>query len=277
LADTAEIIPSATLIVGCSSRKAFMFYSEIIASIERLLSKKDYNCIFHMHNGDYDHFVNLINKLQHTESSATLMLGDFSLKELTSLLEIVPDAILLDNPGYHEIAVPYESISFDNAEAARIGVLHLQERGCRKIALLSGPRGHYFSEDIKTGYEDIIKPSNSRQFFNSDFTQEGAYRTIFTALRKKIKFDGIFTNDEMAIGVYKALNEAGLRIPEDVAVCGCDNIPMSEYLSPPLTTVKLDYTKMAEAAVASLFSENRHIYSGTKIKLNTSIEIRKST
>lgn len=272
---------SVELVIGCSSRKTFMFYAEIISVIEKMLAIRGYNCIIHMCYGEYEEFLSISEKLQKSLSSAIIILGNFSAEKLSSILEIAPDAILLDNPGCPEIKTPYESISFDNTDAALKGTSHLIQRGCRKVALLTGFEGHFFAKEIEAGYIQALEAAglqvDRNLIFHADYTADDAKKIIEDALRNGISFDGIFTNDEMALGVYSALHEAGLKIPDDVAICGCDNIPMSRHLIPPLSTIKLDYIKMAEMAIESILAENRKVYSNCKIKLSTSLEVRKSS
>lgn len=66
--------------------------------------------------------------------------------------------------------------------------------------------------------------------------------------------DAVFTNDEMATGVLRALYERGRRVPADVAVVGCDGLSLGRQTIPQLTTVRLDYEQMGQAAVERLFS-----------------------
>lgn len=89
--------------------------------------------------------------------------------------------------------------------------------------------------------------------------------------------DTIFTNDEMATGVLRALHERGRRVPADVAVAGCDGLPIGLQTIPQLTTVALDYEQMGQTAVDRLFTRpdgNRPVF---RVRLVPALVVREST
>ena len=69
---------------------------------------------------------------------------------------------------------------------------------------------------------------------------------------------------------------AGNAEPEDVAVCGCDGIPLGSQLIPPLTTVILDYSRLGQLAVEHLLADNRQLFTDSHIKLQPRLEARQS-
>ena len=89
-------------------------------------------------------------------------------------------------------------------------------------------------------------------------------------------FDSVFTTDEIATGVYRAMLSSGKKIPEDAAVCGCDNLPSGEVLYPSLTTISLDYEKLAQLAVEFVIRKEK---SGIprRIRFTPELIIREST
>lgn len=269
------------VVISSSDGKKVAFYAEILTEIEQLLAKSGLDCVVHTCNGEYDSFVILTEKLQASGAAGTIMLGDFKDEQLASLFEIAPDSILLDNPGRPSITTPYESFSFDNIEAAKIGVGHLISRGCKRIALLRGPAEHYFSREIETGYREALRNAgiacDEKLILTSDYSPETAYRLILEAYKEKLEFDGIFTNDEMALGIYRAAYDMRVRIPDELAVCGCDDMPFSRQMPPPLTSVKLDYRKMSRMVVDHILSKDRRIFSDCKIKIMPVLEIRQSS
>ena len=90
-----------------------------------------------------------------------------------------------------------------------------------------------------------------------------------------LRFDAVFTNDEMAGGVYRALLSRGLRIPEDVAVCGCDGLPVGEQLYPNLTTIILDYKTLAAKVIESIMNPDRAV--SMHLRLLPVLKIRESS
>ena len=97
-------------------------------------------------------------------------------------------------------------------------------------------------------------------------------------LEKKPKFTAVITlNDLLAIGASEALSESGLSIPKDVSVIGCDDIMISEYVSPPLTTLRFSSSDIGKRIMYSIIQQNTSDASIVPVPLQTELVIRKST
>ena len=94
-------------------------------------------------------------------------------------------------------------------------------------------------------------------------------------MQKNISFDAVFSNDEMALGVYRVLQSRGIAIGETVAVAGCDNLPLGQMLYPALSTVALDYEKLAGLAVEFILGEES--FSACRKLITPELIIREST
>jgi LacI family transcriptional regulator len=94
---------------------------------------------------------------------------------------------------------------------------------------------------------------DDRMFRAGDNTEQGGYRLTKEIFSEKRPPDAIITfNDSMAIGAYRAINEMGLSIPDDVAVASFNDISVAQFLNPPLTTVRLPAEEIGEGAVELL-------------------------
>jgi len=157
---------------------------------------------------------------------------------------------------------------------------HLLETGRRRIALVKGPADHYFSKEIELGYKEALSEAgiafDTSLIIHTDFTASGAYEKLSSAIEGGLVFDAVFSNDEMSCGVYRALSTRGLKIPSDVAVCGCDGLPVGEQLTPSLTTISLDYVEMGRLAVENILSEH-YGRKPCRIKLLPELCVREST
>jgi DNA-binding LacI/PurR family transcriptional regulator len=155
---------------------------------------------------------------------------------------------------------PADHVSIDNVAAARAATTHLLEGGRRRVAAIGEQRrassgtarlrlqGYVeaLSAAGLTVQEDLVLPSES--YHRAD----GA--TAMTALLSlPTPPDAVFCfNDLLALGAMRVLHESGLRIPEDVAVIGFDDIEDGRYSTPTLTTVRPDKKRIAELAIALL-------------------------
>jgi LacI family transcriptional regulator len=174
------------------------------------------------------------------------------------------------------------SILVENKNGARQLVNHLiQVHGSRRIAFLRGPKGNEDSEWRETGYRQELAvhgiPYDPQLIETGEFEEEGGHLAVGRLLKKGIRFDAIFAGDDgTAIGVLTAVNQAGLRVPEDVAVVGFDDMLPARYLNPPLTTVRAPTEQVGEEAVRQLVRRIRTGQASSEVLLPTELVIRQS-
>lgn len=162
-------------------------------------------------------------------------------------------------------------VETDNQIGAYQAVNYLLNCGHKKIATITGSLDLVAGQYRLQGYKDalldkgiVIRPE---LIVNADFTQQGAYQATKELLNKEADFSAIFAaNDLMALGIFKALKEVGLKIPKDVAVMGYDGIQIGEFVDPTLTTIYHSGIKMGQIAMGLLLKilrmeviEEKHI------------------
>ena len=256
------------------------FHSELTLSLVRLLAAKRYECVIRVSDGNYREFVQLLATASKADVEASLIIGNFTEKERCSLLTALPGAILLDDTGRDIIESVYSSFSFDNARAAALAVRHFLSAGRTRIAMVSGPKDHFFTREIESGYRETLADAgiipDERLICYTDFTANAATEAMDALLKRKIGFDAVFTNDEMAGGIYRALLKSGRRIPDDVAVCGCDGLPVGEQLYPQLTTIILDHKQLACQVIDKITNQDLAL-TPVRVRLLPVLKIREST
>lgn len=131
----------------------------------------------------------------------------------------------------------------DDVNGAFQAVRHLVSLGHKKIAFINGPSNYMVSFDRLEGYRKALAEAelsyNPNLVRHSDFTQESGYETMKEIIDNFSNFTALFAaGDLMAMGAIKAIKEKGLKIPEDIAVVGFDDIPAARFADPPLTTVR---------------------------------------
>jgi len=147
----------------------------------------------------------------------------------------------------------------DNYRASRYLTGRLLEKGYKRFFLVGCGVDSPDSGARKKGFLDAIERQRIRfnakeDIANGHFTERGGYEAVLRLLRQRPDYRGaIFClNDGMALGVLRAVGEAGLRCPKDIAVTGFDGIAAGEFSNPPLTTVKFELHEMGRAAVGIL-------------------------
>ncbi|WP_144127826.1 LacI family DNA-binding transcriptional regulator [Catellatospora sichuanensis] len=134
--------------------------------------------------------------------------------------------------------VPY--VEVDNVNGGRMAVRHLLETGRTRIATIAGPQDMVAGIDRLTGYREELRGSDRRSIVAvGDFTRDSGAVAMRQLLEDDPDLDAVFVaSDLMAHGALQALQAAGRRVPDDVAVIGFDDIALARYTEPPLSTVR---------------------------------------
>ncbi|MFF8828431.1 LacI family DNA-binding transcriptional regulator [Streptomyces sp. NPDC015131] len=149
-------------------------------------------------------------------------------------------------------AVPY--VDADNRGGARAAVRHLLSLGRERVAHIAGPPDQTSAMDRLDGYRDVLLDADPGLIAQGDFTERSGARAMAELLERRPGLDAVFTaNDLMASGALRVLRERGLRVPEDVALVGFDDMTsIAEATDPPLTTVRQDIEGMGRLMVRLL-------------------------
>lgn len=173
-------------------------------------------------------------------------------------------------------------IGCDNRAGGRTAGEHLIARGCRRIAFVGQADGHYPEfRDRCAGLTDALAavgrafdPALSADALSIEQSGYDATRRLIAA---GAVFDGLFAaSDLIALGALRALDEAGLSVPGDVALVGFDDIPAAGLTRPPLTTVSQDFARAGAALVDALVAQLRAERSAN-VLLPTRLVVRAST
>ncbi|NXY97986.1 LacI family DNA-binding transcriptional regulator [Streptomyces sp. BR123] len=150
-------------------------------------------------------------------------------------------------------AVPF--VDCDNRGGAREAVRHLVSLGRRRIAHIAGPRTQTSALDRIAGYHDVLAGDADPELLcQGDFTLESGARAMAGLLDRRPDLDAVFAaNDLMAAGALRTLRERGIRVPQDVAVVGFDDMDsVVRDAEPALTTVRQDVEGMGRLMVRLL-------------------------
>jgi LacI family transcriptional regulator len=149
------------------------------------------------------------------------------------------------------------SVTIDNAAIGRLATEHLLAGGSRKLGIITGPQTWWEARRRRAGWAHVLGEHGLRpedcEIYEGDWTVSSGV-AAFTAMRSTCpEIDAIFAgNDQMALGVLHAAHSLGLRVPDDLAVVGVDNIAESSHFWPPLTTVDQPLGRAGELAVEAI-------------------------
>ena len=176
------------------------------------------------------------------------------------------------------------SVVIDNYKAGYEATSHLIEQGCKRIIHLGGNLlRNVYSERFR-GYKQALHDNgiefNQKLVFISDLTAQAGRDIMKKVLKMNLQPDGVFAaNDTSAVATILEMQEAGIRIPDDIAVVGFNNEPISQVISPNLTTIDYPAREIGEIAATALMDKlnNSQSISYSTIVLKHSLIVRQSS
>ncbi len=227
----------------------------LMRGVEREATAQGYFSIFTLAEGDGAHIDQLVQQLleRRVDGVVSAAIAHQTYAPLIDLLRTaVPSvsAISTFGPG-----IP--SVGEDYRQTGRLTADHLTALGHREIAAITGdPVWEPLGGRLGSFAEAIGRTDTDwagRLVENGAWTAEGGYRAMNTLLDRTPGITAVFVlNDYMAIGAMHALRRRGLRIPEDVSVVGCDDIELTRFTDPPLTSIRISFEDIGAAAVRLL-------------------------
>ena len=157
--------------------------------------------------------------------------------------------------------------------------------GRRKIGLISGPLEWLEARQRRQAWEDALadagSPVSDRQWSSGNWSSASGEAALAELMRKYPEMDAVFaSNDQMALGALHYANARGVRVPEDLAVAGFDDIAEAAYFSPALTTVRQPLRELGILAVRTLLAQiegDAQPAPGNAIALPAELVVREST
>jgi LacI family transcriptional regulator len=209
---------------------------------------------------------------------------------------VIVSSMLLDDPlierlsesnrpfitvGRHPTNERLNYVDVDNRIGAFQAVSHLLRSGRRRVGVINGPENMIAGQDRYKGYQDALHdrgiPLNPELITIGDFTEISGYVGMQRLLQNRA--DAVFAaSDAMALGAMRAIREAELLVPEDIAVVGFDDIPQAAIHIPPLTTVRQPIQRSGSVAAEILIDLIEHSESQPRrVILPTELVIRSSS
>lgn len=163
--------------------------------------------------------------------------------------------VVIDDRGAHRNLT---SVGSTDERGITDAVTHLRELGRRRIAMLAGPQHITCHRERLTAYRAAVSAAKGHtkvdlSHIADDDSYDAGERAADALLGRRLKFDGLVVgNDAMALGVMRRLQQAGVQIPDDVAITGFDDVAAARYSDPPLTTIYNPLYEMGGTAVRLL-------------------------
>jgi LacI family transcriptional regulator len=255
---------------------------EIIRSVQRTALETGCRTAFTVleEPADVDRWLNTLSETP--TDGVILVLTELSPRARAGLAALQVPIVIVDPVGQPDPHIP--SIGAANWAGGLMATDHLLDLGHRRIATITGEPSLLCSQARLDGYRAALGrrgvPVDPVLIRNGDFHVETALRLANELLELPDRPTAIFAASDMqAMAVYQAARQHRLRIPDDVSVVGFDDLPMSAWASPPLTTIMQPLSQMATMATRTLLT----LVDGTigeysnRVELSTSLVVRAST
>ena len=210
-----------------------------------------------------------------------LVLSELSSRQRAQLITLGTPYVMVDPVGQTDPDMP--SVGATNWAGGLAATQHLVELGHRRIGMISGPPRLLCSRARIDGYRAALEaaslPFDLHLLRYGDFHHETGYTEALALLRLEEPPTAIFAgSDQQAFGTYEAIHERGLRVPDDVSVVGFDDLPVSSWVVPRLTTIRQPLAEMAAMAarIVLRMSSGERIDS-PRVELATRLVVREST
>ena len=227
------------------------FLARLVTGVEETARSSGYSVFLSSSYRDYDRELEVVRSFHERRTNGIIITGSQIDTDYMDLHNRFPLPIVLINSRTY----PY-SVSADKISGAKQAVEHLIRLGHRRIAFVSNQNVRT-NLDRLTGYRQVLRkhdiPIDDSLIVAGDGMLEGGARAGQQLLNLPQPPTAIFCfNDMTAVGVLTALGEAGLQVPRNCSVVGFDDLEMSAYFSPPLTTVRQPCNRMGRAAIRML-------------------------
>lgn len=256
------------------------FFSEVIRGIDLAARRSGYHLIISSSHSDKTEIEAAMRAMRGRVDGVIVMSPDIDADSLLNVPATLPVVLLCSPSRGHEV----DSLIIQNCRGAREMVGHLISLGHRRIAILKGAPGNYDASERLRGYRTALREAGiaAERSLERDggFTEAGGYAATLELLGADPRATAIFAaNDSMALGALSALRESGVRVPDDIAVAGFDDIPLARYMDPPLSSVRVPIADLGARAVGMLVDGIAHKNEHTRRRerVSTELVIRQSS
>ncbi len=236
-----------------------LFQESLNKNMLRYCTEREYNLVFVSCSfGDDSSPVTLPSILRSRGVDGVVSYGYVPVSVITGLQELELPYLLLDS---HQLPNHCMSLRVDYYAAARMAMQHLMDSGHTQIAYIGSNFPPLYSQQTFEGYRSaleergIVVPLSWIQMQSRDSDgEDSAEKQMQAILSSGTLPTAVFcAADIYAVGAIRALKQAGLRVPDELSVIGIDDILISSYIDPPLTTVRVDACQLANRGCDMLF------------------------
>lgn len=253
------------------------FWRDVVDGFVSASAQQQHHPVLLFHSQNEGH-LELINTLTLGNYDAVAIFGWH--QDIALLERDIPTGIRVVFGGRQGDSHRFTYVGANNCLGAHLATTHLIERGCSRIATITGDFSIESGRERLAGYKSALEeaklPYTEKLVVRGDYTEKSVRQSLQEFLENEIPFDGIFAaNDIMAIEAIRLLYDFSIRVPEDVRVIGFDDIPQAAHCSPPLSTIQQPSYELGQRVAEQLLCRNSEELSN--IELPLSLKFRASS
>ncbi len=234
------------------------FFMDFIHSIDEEAYKNNWHVLISSSHSQRNIIETLIELMGSGRVDGVILMAPQMQNEVSEIIQKSKTPVILVNTCGEFSKI--DQIKVDNYKGAYEVVEHfIKVHNYKRIGIINGPKGNCDAEERFSGYLSALKKykiaKDSSLIINGNFDVESGVIGFTTLMNQEIRPEAIFAaNDMMAVGAYEAAKELGFKIPNDVAIAGFDDIYLSQFLLPRLTTIHVPITELGIKAVKFLLN-----------------------
>lgn len=227
------------------------FYSEILGSIEFHARQNGYHVLISATDVTEDY----LNLIRERNLDGVIIIGTYQNEFLSQLKQLEVPVVLVDSYCKYDW---FHAIRIDDEKSSYLATKYVLDAGHRRVALVSGIlHENGVMKKRFSGYQNALAdygiPYRGEYLFEGNVDYDSGVRIAEQIAREKVDVTAVVAAaDIFAIGLMKGFYEEGIRVPEDISVIGFDDLDISAYLTPGLTTIKQQISLKGERAVSML-------------------------
>jgi LacI family transcriptional regulator len=257
------------------------FFPELVRVFEDLAAQKQYDLLLTSTDYDTSRMTSCLRRmLERKVDGVAMMTSEMDMSLIKELSKRSVPIVFMD---VGQMGPRMSHVSIDYGNGIRQAVDHIVQLGHRHVGFISGPLDLHSARTRRQAFVDGLRhyaiPLDRKLVREGTHTAEGGEKAMKELLKlARLPTAVVCSNDWTAIGALHAIHAAGLRVPEDISLVGFDDIPLTSYTTPSLTTVRMSARDVGATAFQALFSliGEEHL-EGDVYQVGTRLVVREST
>jgi LacI family transcriptional regulator len=237
------------------------FYFDMVRAVQEVARDENYLMVLTYTGGDEREELKIVQAMRQESVDGLFMVPLNPTEALLAEISNIATPVVIGSMStfpWGELRVPFDYVGVDTREGLYLATEHVIMKGHRRIGFVGGIKTMYSFRERFKGYRQALEdhgiPLAKELLYWSTYSEQGGYEAgLFFASLNPLPTAIVTVNDLSAVGVMQALEEIGLRVPDDVSLVGMDNADLARRVRPRLTTIALGQAEIGRVGAQFLF------------------------